>query len=352
MIRPDSRLKTTTKENILSIISRYGPLTINQIKKYTNADSIVISAFLSELLSSKDIFITNVSKGTGKFYYTKNQLPKLEALKEFLNDKDRATFELLKREKVLMDHEQDLLTRVSLRKLKDFAVPLKVKLSEEDYEIFWSYFLLDKDSAMSLIKKKLNDMFDSKQVSNKFISEQDSKHSNESNVIEDTKIKPTESILKYNNKNKKNKTQSVDKTQKVLNNSKNRIKDKPLSSFDRNKVIDKLNDLIGQDEMLKSILKYLENRSFKIIELISFKKSKEYVLHIRGKSFFDSYLNFCFIFKNKKRISSNDVSYNLLVAKRLNLIPIIACSGVISKKAKKDILDNDKNILFVENIEL
>ncbi len=77
---------------------------------------------LSELSSKKSLKISALKVGGSPLYYVPGHEEKLLQFIQNLNEKDRRTLELLKDSQVLRDAEQDPLTRVSLRQIKDFAV--------------------------------------------------------------------------------------------------------------------------------------------------------------------------------------------------------------------------------------
>jgi hypothetical protein len=143
-----------TKERVLPIVQSRGPVIPNQIKQILNeGDTFIIGAVLSELATKGLIKISHTKRGGSPFYYVRGQEHRLENLKEWLNEKDQRTFELIKEEKVLRDYAQNPLIRVSLRNIKDFAKPIEVKL-KDNTEVFWKWYQLSNEEALGLIKKK------------------------------------------------------------------------------------------------------------------------------------------------------------------------------------------------------
>ena len=61
----------------------------------------------------------------------------------------------LKEVKVLRENDQELLTKVALRHLQDFAIPLQVRLQDRA-ELFWKWHLLSTADANNLISQILN----------------------------------------------------------------------------------------------------------------------------------------------------------------------------------------------------
>ena len=128
------------KETILQFVKSRGPIIPNQIKKEVGGETYLISAVLSELAKDGLIKISYTKIGSSPTYYASGQEFKLQELKKYLNEKDQRTFNLLRQKKVLRDKNQEMLVRVSLRNIKDFAKPLEVKVKGEK-EIFWKWYV-------------------------------------------------------------------------------------------------------------------------------------------------------------------------------------------------------------------
>lgn len=142
------------KEEILDVIKREGPLIPAQLAKAINTNILFASAILSNLVDKKEVLISGVKKGGSPFYYLKGQEDKLENLSEYLSGKEKEAFQLLKDKGIIRDKTAEPWQRVALRALKDYAMPLNVKISGE-YEIFWKYYLEDNERTKELIKEEL-----------------------------------------------------------------------------------------------------------------------------------------------------------------------------------------------------
>jgi hypothetical protein len=95
--------------------------------------------------------VSSIKVGASPLYYVPDNESKLEDYIDHLNDKDRKVFKLLKEEKVLQDSEQDPLTRVSLRTIKDFAKSFEI-LHQGQKLLFWRFYDLHLNEAESLAK--------------------------------------------------------------------------------------------------------------------------------------------------------------------------------------------------------
>ena len=111
------------------------------------------SAHLAELTASKRLKISNVKVGGSPLYYLAGQEAMLQKFAGNFNDKEKKAFELLNENKVLRDAEQEPVIRVALRELKDFAIPLRIRVGQE-LKLFWKYFSLGDDELIGLISKK------------------------------------------------------------------------------------------------------------------------------------------------------------------------------------------------------
>jgi len=146
-------LQNIPKEKIIDIV-KLGPTFPSKVAKALGGggDTMLIGAILSTLISSGDVKVSTIKVGGSPLYYLPDQESKLEDFISYLNEKDKKTFRLLKESRVLQDSEQDPLTRVSLRTIKDFA-----KQFEVDYKgqkvLCWRFYSMPSEEAMPIAKK-------------------------------------------------------------------------------------------------------------------------------------------------------------------------------------------------------
>lgn len=148
-------LTNIPKEKILEIV-RLGPTFPSKIAKQlgNGADTMLVGAILSTLISTGDIKVSTVKIGGTPLYYIPEQESKLEEFITYLNEKDKATFRLIKEQKVLQDSTQDPLIRVSLRTIKDFAKPFEVNYQNKKIT-FWRFYNLTTEEATIIANNKL-----------------------------------------------------------------------------------------------------------------------------------------------------------------------------------------------------
>ena len=142
------------KEKALSIIRIRGPVLPVDIAKQIDTNILLASALLSELVSNGELKISNIKVGGSPLYFLPSQESKLQNYSKYLHEKEQRAYELLKQKKVLRDKAQEPTTRVALRQIKDFAIPLSVKTRETE-EIFWKWHTLSNEETSPLIKEQL-----------------------------------------------------------------------------------------------------------------------------------------------------------------------------------------------------
>ncbi len=140
------------QDQILEFLSVTGPTVPTKVAKTIQTDIIIASAHLSDLAAQGKVRISSLKVGGSPLYYLSGQEEKLyDFAPSNLNPKDLAVLERLKNEKVLREADLDLLSKVALRALKDFAVPLQVRTSERS-ELFWKWHLLPDEATNPLVR--------------------------------------------------------------------------------------------------------------------------------------------------------------------------------------------------------
>ena len=136
------------KQKILQFIRMRGPNITMRVSNYLKVDSLITSAFLSDLLSDKAIKMSSMKVGNSPIYLIPGQELQLEAFSHYLGAKEKEAFEILKREKVLDDNKLLPAIRVALRAIKDFAFSL-----EYNGNLYWRYISVNENEAYELINK-------------------------------------------------------------------------------------------------------------------------------------------------------------------------------------------------------
>ena len=294
---PDLQNLNATKERITSFIQEKGPSLPVQIASHISSSPIFASAFLSELYAEGRVKISNMRVGSSPLYYLKGQEEQLENFVSHLNHKEKEAFFLLKEKKLLEDEKQEPAIRVALRQIKDFAVPLKIRINEES-KFFWKHFLLPENEIKEVIQSMLPP--EKKKIENKKDVDDENK-SDESQVISD---------------NKKEK--------------KKRIKPK-------------------ESNFAQKIKDYLIAKDIELLEII-FEKKKDFNAKVRIDTMLGKQ-EYYLIAKDKKKINPDDLTLALQKAQTEKMPALLISPGEMDNKAILFIKDW-KNMLKFDKIKL
>ncbi|MEM4336752.1 MAG: hypothetical protein QXG86_01990 [Candidatus Woesearchaeota archaeon] len=305
------------EEQVIRIIATRGPVVPAQIAKEIGSNTMIAGAVLSKLASEKRILISHVKIGGSPVYYLKEQAPKLQELSKYLNEKDKKTFETLKTNKILRDNEQDALTRVSLRNIKDFATPLEVTFGDRK-EIFWKWYLISDEEAAELIREHFKNIN---------IFEKEKK--------EDAQVAYPAEEEKHNGKIKEPKeertlTRFVEEKTKDTENKKELAKEEK-----KEKIIDKQIETCKIiDNFADKTIKFLKEKGITIKNIEVKKKNSEIDIIVSVPTIVGDIEYYCKA-KNKSRINENDIS-SAYVQGQLKKLPVLfVTTGSLTKKASQ-----------------
>ena len=246
---PDLQKLNMNKERILSIIRLKGPSLPVQISRAINQPPLFTSAFLSELYRENKLKMSNMKVGSSPLYYIGGQEELLERFIEHLNGREREAFLLLKEKQMLEDEKQEPVIRVALRAIKDFAIPIRVRINEEN-KLFWKFFQIPDSEIKDIIQE----------------------------------------ILYPSKKSKKQVREEPKKKEEKPKHKKGPVKKE-------------------ENQFSKSIKELLEARDIETLEIISDKK-KEFTAKVRIDTLFGKQ-EYLLIAKDKKIISENDLSLSI-----------------------------------------
>jgi len=224
------------KEKIISLLRLNGPSLPVHIAKGTGLSILFASAFLSELFYEKKIMISNIKVGNSPLYFLSGQEPQLERFFQYLKNKEKEAFLLLKEKKFLEDSKQEPAIRVALREIKDFAIAFK-----KNDEVYWRYFTV------------MEEEFDKKEepVSVEIEEEPEVIHEKPE---EDLKIFETEEIVKKEKRKVTKKRISQKQDEKFFNKikeflSEGNIEILDIQSFNKNDLVLKIKEN-GEEKLL------------------------------------------------------------------------------------------------------
>lgn len=141
------------RSQILGIVEKKGPVSPRDISRDTGENLLMVSAMLSELVSSKKIKLTYMKIGSSPLYYIDGQETKFQDFADKLSSERRGIFSKIKKEKLLKDSSLSPQDRVSVREIKDFAFPVIITLKDKK-ELFWKWYLASTEEVHDIIKQR------------------------------------------------------------------------------------------------------------------------------------------------------------------------------------------------------
>ena len=139
------------QDKILNFLKVTGPTLPTKVAKNINTDILLASAHLSDLSSQGKVKISKLKIGGSPLYYLPGDESQLYNFASGnINPKDLLVLGELKEKKILRESNLELIQRVGLRNLPDFAVPLNVRVSDK-IELFWKWHLSSNDDANQMI---------------------------------------------------------------------------------------------------------------------------------------------------------------------------------------------------------
>lgn len=325
-----------------------GPSLPVHITKEINQNILMSSAILSELVSKGDLKISNVKVGGSPLYYLSGQESKLLNFVDRLNPKDRKTLELLKDQKILRDSRLEPIQRVSLRQIKDFAIPLKVQISN-NVELFWKWFLVSGQEAESIVKAMLGNNVPKKEVTKPAEARLTPQQRAEPRKLESQSSpdKPLRKILTRPKirrpEPKKNETpKPIVKTSEKRSASdgtqKAKLSDKPeLKELVNQEEISEPKQFIdrtGVDEFVKRIHRFFKKNRIDMLEQNIIRKGSEVDFIVTIPSTVGSLTYYCKA-KSKKRNNDTDLASALIQGQMKKLPVLYLMAGELTKRAKE-----------------
>jgi len=286
------------REDILGVIRLRGPCVPSDIAKAMKVDNLIASAYLSDLKSTDHVKMSSLKFGGSPLYYLSGQENQLENFVDELNKKDREALVKLKQEKLIEDKNLDLLTRVSLRKIKDFAVPINI-----NNVLYWRWYSLTNEEVSNIIRAR-----QPKKI-----------------LIEEKIISKPEIILEKKLEQKKVETK--------LSGNENVQKIKKLEKTQEKKIQAKMPVTLPSilDNFFEKVKSSL-NLEMNDIKIISKNKEFEGIVLLPTKL---GNMKCCFRAINKKSINEKDLSAAYVSGLKKNLPVAILTSGELTKKAKE-----------------
>ncbi|PIN78608.1 hypothetical protein COV16_05780 [Candidatus Woesearchaeota archaeon CG10_big_fil_rev_8_21_14_0_10_34_8] len=154
------------KDNVLQVVKMKGYVVPSDLTRQFHVDTFIMGAVLSDLVREKKLIISHVKVGRSPVYYPPEHKSKLQDLYNYLNEKDKQVYDLLKKEKVLRDTDQSPLIRVSLKTMRDYSKPIEVTVGDKT-QIFYKWYLATDQEVHSALTNILASDIKSTQSENK-----------------------------------------------------------------------------------------------------------------------------------------------------------------------------------------
>ena len=297
------------REKVIQTIRIRGPVIPAQIAKVIGTDIMIASATLSELVSKNALKISHVKFGSTPLYYLPGQEPRLQDFAKNLHEKEKRAYDLLMQKKIMMDRLLDPVVRVALRNIKDFAVPLQVKIND-NIEIFWKWYLITNEEAAKIIKEivKLDEAKEPKK-----------------------EVKPIQETITG-----KEQERPIEEEKEI---KKEELPEKEEKKEEKKKFVEK----ISEDKFLSEVKRFFEKSNIELIEEKVVKKNLDLDLIVEVPSAVGNLVYYCKA-KSKKRIGDSDLS-SAFVQGQLKKLPVLFLTkGELTKKAREMLSKEFKNI--------
>lgn len=312
------------KERIISTMRARGPLLPVQVAKDLGVSLLFAGAFLSELKAEDKLRLSNMRVGSSPLYFLKGQESLLEGFVEYLNGREKEALTLLRGAKVLEDSKQTPVVRVALRAIKDFAVPVKVRVNGES-KLFWKHFTLDDSEIGKIVSKGIS------------VRPKEKKE----------EALPTPLLAQ---KGKVPEPQKVDGSENLEKKEKTFVEPVKPEKKEEKKVVAPKPAVKKKEESEfgKDVRDYLVGKDIELLEVFSEKK-REFEARVRIDTMFGKQ-EFYLVAKDKRSATENDIVMSWQKAHGLRLQALIMSTGDLNKKAKAH-LGSWKNLVKFEKLK-
>lgn len=366
------------QEAIINFIKSNGPVLPAKVAKAINANLLLASAQLSELADNKKLKISNLKVGGSPLYYLEGQESQLQNFSDNLNEKDRKAYEYLKEKKVLKDSELEPLMRVSMRALKDFAIPLQVTYNDEKH-LFWKWYLAGKEETEKAIGEQLGSKETQKipdteplpaekdkeeREKAEQIREEAKKRAKEEERREAEKREENHKAKKAEQEKTEREREKTERERSFLEQEKKKLEEERKKLSEEKKKLEeernsgkedvkekeeKPKKEEPKDDFLEKIEEFFNENNIVMESHEIVRKGSEIDLLLKVPSVFGD-LNYYCKAKNKKRISDSDLS-SAFVQGQLKKMPVIMMiTGELTKKAEELLNTEFKTNLTVKKI--
>ncbi len=317
----DTYQLSKTKDTILAFIRARGPSLPVYIARDIKTSSLFASAFLSELYHEQKLLMSHLQVGSSRLYLLPGQEHQLENFTQYLNQKEQEALKLLRENKILEDESLHPAIRVAIRHIQDFAVPIKIKISNNE-KLFWRYAFLPESEIKQLIQNYLSPI-QSQQIKS---------------VTQTIEEKPKEKItLPTPIVIPASASAPISESKEII---KPRAKRKPRTVRPKQPLED--------SPFIKKLKDYLSAKDIEIISLLE-AKSKELTAKIRTNDMFGKQ-EYYLIAKDRKKVREEDLTHVLHKAQQEKMLALFMAPGDLDVKAQA-MLKDYRNLIKFEKLK-
>lgn len=340
-----------TRERVLEALQKLGPSLPVQIKKFLGeGDTFIIGAVLTELRSAGKLLVSNVKRGGSPFYYLAQHSTRLVQLIPDLGEKERRSAQLLQETGVLEDTAQTPLVRVTLRDIKDYAIPIRVKVNDEE-KLFWKWYLLTNEEVEKKIKIHLGIT-----EPQKIAPQETPKEAVQELERKEEKIEEKVPKTKHEETPKTPPTQTADLAKQAAdseqvtaqaNSSEQRTAKREKEQEKQKELVSEDNSLSEADEFAQQLAQYFATKNIAVLSAQILRKNSDIELEVNVPTPLGHVKYFCKA-KNKKKSNEGDLS-SIYVQGQVRKLPVIyLTTGEVTKKAKEKLEKEFKGLFVVE----
>lgn len=343
------------KESIISFIRRNGPSLPVSIARSIESSPLFASAFLSELGAERKVKMSNMKVGSSPLYYLPEQEHLLEKFIDHLNTREKEAFQKLKESKVLEDESLEPVIRVALRSIKDFAIPVKIRINENS-KIFWKFFTISDQELKQTLQNQFsnnNQEIPKPKEEATPVSLQTPELKEESKGV-DSSQQETKTKQKFESPIEKKQDQIELPKEKEIEETKKEEEEEPEEEQETSeeKEIEQKREAPQpkkiESNFTEKLKEHLESRNIEIISILSEKK-KEITAKVRIETPIGKH-SFFLLAKDKKKVNENDLTIAIQNAQTKKLSAIVASTGELDKKASA-YLDDWHGLVKFEKIK-
>ncbi len=325
---PDLQKLYSDKEKILSTLRQKGPSFPSRISREVGISPLFVSALLSELLSERKLKLSHMKVGSSPIYLIPGQETRLEEFSQYLNNRERDAFNIIKEKSVLEDEKLAPAIRVALRSIKDFAIPVSVKVRGET-KLFWKFFTATDETAkekiQSIILPALPPAIKEEKVEPLPISPKVEEFIEPANAVENIVHEPEA------------------KPERRLE------KEPPMALIETKTPIQRSEKPKKEYEFPNSIKDYLLAKDIEVLEDLLNKK-KEFISKIRIDTLFGKQ-EYYLTAKEKKKVSEQDLAIAVQKAQAEKMPALFIAPGDLDKNAK-EYIKHWRNLIKFEKITI